>query len=157
MSINNEQDREAVLELGLALGFSKRWMKRRFIRNGFGAGANAGSSGLNMTFVTNNSPLSELVWSPLKGSIAIIKYTFDRERALYTHILYGWNSGPRNVALLPAHRISATPNFSAHNRLIEDEEQQQHEEYILTQSISVQMKSNCEKGNYSFSEFEVSC
>ena len=64
MNIDNENI-EPGIELGLALGYSNQRIERRFMSNDSGAGANAGS-GIHMTFVTTN-PLSELVWSPLKG------------------------------------------------------------------------------------------
>lgn len=65
MDVNNE-NKEPVTDLGLALGDSNQSIQSR-LNSDSGAGANAGSvQVLDTTFVATE-PLSELVWSTDKG------------------------------------------------------------------------------------------
>lgn len=98
MNADNENI-EPSTDLGLALGYSSQYVKRR-LNNGSGAGANAGS-GLNVTFVAQN-PLSELVWSPHKG---LNLKCADSSLADSKTLLF-WGAGPSNVALLPVQGIT---------------------------------------------------
>ncbi|XWS13777.1 hypothetical protein CRYUN_Cryun36dG0067400 [Craigia yunnanensis] len=69
MNVENENI-EPVTDLGLALGYSNHSIQRRF-SNDLGAGANAASR-IDITFVATD-PLSELVWSPQKGTAGFLE------------------------------------------------------------------------------------
>ncbi|XVE65900.1 hypothetical protein DITRI_Ditri08aG0037100 [Diplodiscus trichospermus] len=69
MNVENE-NKDPVTDLGLALGYSNHSIQRR-LSNDLGAGANAASR-IDMTFVATD-PLSELVWSPQKGTAGFVR------------------------------------------------------------------------------------
>ncbi|KAA8548754.1 hypothetical protein F0562_000438 [Nyssa sinensis] len=99
MNVDNDE-KEPVTDLGLALGYSNQSIKTRS-NNDSGAGVNA-SSRFDMTFVPSD-PLTELVWSPHKG--LSLKCT-DCSLAEKTPSLL-WDVGPRNTILSPPLSITS--------------------------------------------------
>uniref|UniRef100_A0A5B7ARA4 Plus3 domain-containing protein n=1 Tax=Davidia involucrata TaxID=16924 RepID=A0A5B7ARA4_DAVIN len=93
MNVDNDE-KEPVTDLGLALGYSNQCIQTRS-NNDSGAGVNA-SSRFDMTLVASG-PLSELVWSPHKG--LSLKCT-DCSLAEKTPSLT-WDVGPSNMILSP--------------------------------------------------------
>ncbi|KAK9288319.1 hypothetical protein L1049_016770 [Liquidambar formosana] len=100
MNVDNDNNREPVTDLGLALGYSNQCIQRR-LNSDSGAGANAGSR-VDMKFVASD-PLSELVWSPHKGlSLKCADSSLAEKRPSLL-----WGARSSNMVLSPPQSITA--------------------------------------------------